>query len=143
VAAPSAIPAGRCWSKAEISSTEDSAGTDIIPLESLDFGRPTALVFGNESLGVSREMRAACDGAFTISMRGLSESLNVSVAAAIALHWGRVAREAWLARNRPREDSAVGDGDLTTEELEELEEEYRQRSQDHGFQRRQRWQAQG
>ncbi len=49
--------------------------------------RPSvALVFGNEHEGASAEMRAAADGAFAIPMRGMVESLNVSVAAAVALH---------------------------------------------------------
>lgn len=44
-----------------------------------------AVVFGNEHRGVSPEMRALADGAFSIPMRGFVESLNVSVAAAITL----------------------------------------------------------
>ena len=44
-----------------------------------------AVVFGNEHRGVSSEMRALADGAFSIPMRGFVESLNVSVAAAITL----------------------------------------------------------
>ncbi|MGB5812928.1 MAG: RNA methyltransferase [Polyangiales bacterium] len=45
-----------------------------------------ALVFGNEHRGVSGEMTALADGTFAIPMRGFAESLNVSVAAAIAVH---------------------------------------------------------
>ena len=45
-----------------------------------------ALVFGNEHLGASAEMRAACAGTFAVPMRGMVESLNVSVAAGITLH---------------------------------------------------------
>jgi tRNA (guanosine-2'-O-)-methyltransferase len=45
-----------------------------------------AMVFGNEHEGASAEMRAASSGTFTIPMRGMVESLNVSVAAGIALH---------------------------------------------------------
>lgn len=52
-----------------------------------------ALVFGNEHRGVSEEMRALADGAFSIPMRGFVESLNISVAAAITMqtlaHEGR------------------------------------------------------
>jgi tRNA (guanosine-2'-O-)-methyltransferase len=44
-----------------------------------------AVVFGNEHRGVSAEMRALADGAFSIPMRGFVESLNVSVAAAITM----------------------------------------------------------
>ena len=49
-------------------------------LEALDFGRPLALCFGNERFGVSDQMRAECDLAFTIRLHGLGESLNVAVA---------------------------------------------------------------
>ncbi len=38
------------------------------------------------------------DGDFTIPMTGLTESFNVSVAAAICIHWGRHAREAAIGR---------------------------------------------
>jgi tRNA (guanosine-2'-O-)-methyltransferase len=44
-----------------------------------------ALAFGNEHQGISRELRAVADGAFAIPMRGMVESFNVSVAAAITL----------------------------------------------------------
>lgn len=44
------------------------------------------LAFGNEHRGVSEELRAECDGAFSVPMRGMSESYNVSVAAAMALY---------------------------------------------------------
>ena len=46
---------------------------------------PTALVFGNEHLGISKAMRSLADGAFSIPMTGFAESFNVSVAAAITL----------------------------------------------------------
>lgn len=45
-----------------------------------------AVVFGNEHLGVSSELRAAADNTFAVAMRGFVESLNVSVAAALTLH---------------------------------------------------------
>lgn len=64
------------------------------PTLSCTTSQPTALIFGNERLGVSTELLAVCDGTFTIPMYGLTESLNVSVAAAVALHFGRVARAA-------------------------------------------------
>lgn len=45
-----------------------------------------AVVLGNEHAGVSGELRAHVDGVFAIPMRGMVESLNVSVAAAVTLH---------------------------------------------------------
>jgi len=44
-----------------------------------------AVVFGNEHEGATEATRAAATGTFAIPMRGLVESLNVSVAAAITL----------------------------------------------------------
>lgn len=44
-----------------------------------------AVVFGNEHQGATAATRAAATGTFAIPMRGLVESLNVSVAAAITL----------------------------------------------------------
>ncbi len=62
------------------------------PLTEIDFTPPTALFFGNESRGLPASEVAACDGSFSIPMYGLSQSLNVSVAAAVALHWAVEAR---------------------------------------------------
>lgn len=46
---------------------------------------PTAVVFGNELAGVSREAMDAADGEIAVPMAGFSESLNVSVAASLVL----------------------------------------------------------
>lgn len=55
------------------------------PPEAIPLDRPVCLWFGAELVGVSPAARAAADGVVTIPMRGLSQSLNVSVAAAVAL----------------------------------------------------------
>ena len=52
---------------------------------SLPVDGPVALLFGNELSGVSDTARALADGAIIVPMYGLTESLNVSVAAACAL----------------------------------------------------------
>lgn len=54
-------------------------------LRDIDPSVPTALVFGNEHAGVSPEMRARSDGAFSIPMVGFATSVNVSVAAGITI----------------------------------------------------------
>ena len=54
-------------------------------LDELDPEEPMALVFGNEHEGVSKEMRQCCDSSFCIPMYGFVESMNISVAAAIAI----------------------------------------------------------
>jgi tRNA (guanosine-2'-O-)-methyltransferase len=50
-----------------------------------DFTGPTALVLGAEKWGLSPEAAALVDQAVTIPMRGMVQSLNVSVAAATLL----------------------------------------------------------
>lgn len=53
--------------------------------ETVPVDRPVAVVFGSEVRGVSEEARSRADGAVCIPMRGLTESLNVSVSAAVIL----------------------------------------------------------
>lgn len=60
--------------------TEDSVPPEAIPLD-----RPVCLWFGAELIGVDPEAAAAADGVVHIPMRGLAQSLNVSVAAALAM----------------------------------------------------------
>ena len=55
------------------------------PLSHYDWTVPTAVVFGNEREGVSDEARALRDGAVYIPMFGFTESLNLSVAAALVM----------------------------------------------------------
>jgi tRNA (guanosine-2'-O-)-methyltransferase len=56
------------------------------PLYDCDLITPVALVLGNEHRGVSDEAAAQADGLISIPMRGMIESLNVSVAAAVCLY---------------------------------------------------------
>ena len=88
-----------------------AAFTDTaIPLRKMDFTRPMAILLGNESKGLPREIIEACDGTFVIPLYGLSQSLNISVAAAVTLTWAVEARRrAWGSP-----------GDLTAEEQMEL-----------------------
>jgi len=53
---------------------------DTLPLD-----QPTAIVLGNEHLGVSEELQAVADDFLYIPMVGFSESLNISVAAAVCM----------------------------------------------------------
>lgn len=50
------------------------------------FNFPCAIILGNEISGVEGEIMKKCDGAVFIPMRGKKESLNVSVAAGIAIY---------------------------------------------------------
>lgn len=47
--------------------------------------KPVLLVLGNEVRGISPALRGACDDLIEIPMHGKKESLNVSVAAGVAL----------------------------------------------------------
>ena len=62
-----------------------AAGDVPTPVWSADFQTGTILVFGSEGKGVRPGVRRACDDAFSIPLAGEVESLNVSVAAGIAL----------------------------------------------------------
>lgn len=56
--------------------------TDITKV---DLKIPCALVFGSEGEGISKEIMKLCDERVMIPMKGVTESLNVSVSAGIAL----------------------------------------------------------
>jgi tRNA (guanosine-2'-O-)-methyltransferase len=57
-----------------------------IPLHEMPLDRPMALVFGNEKQGISQVVKREADIHMHIPMYGFTESLNVSVSAAICLH---------------------------------------------------------
>ena len=52
----------------------------------IDLTKKIAFVFGNEKRGVSSEAEKLSDETFYIPMRGMIQSLNVSVAAAVTLY---------------------------------------------------------
>lgn len=64
--------------------------------ETVPVDEPVAIVFGSEFTGVSEAARAAADGVVQIPIHGLTQSLNVSVAAAIIVR--AVAERARAAR---------------------------------------------
>lgn len=57
------------------------------PLTEINFSQPTAVVFGNEKQGVSPEVLALSDERMCIPISGFVQSFNLSVAAAMTLHY--------------------------------------------------------
>jgi len=64
-----------------------------VPLSDVDFSIPTAVVFGNERDGVSKEFLEASTANVIIPMHGFAQSFNISVAAAITLYHISLVRE--------------------------------------------------
>jgi 23S rRNA (guanosine2251-2'-O)-methyltransferase len=60
-------------------AAQDISGVDVL-------GDPVVLVVGSEGKGLSRLVREACDVVTAIPIGADTESLNASVAAAIALY---------------------------------------------------------
>ena len=92
------------------------------PIEAVDFARPTALVFGNESDGVSQAVLDAADVRCVIPMAGFSQSFNISVAAALTLYHVLDWRRRELGQR----------GDLTARERDVLEAIFCVRGVDRG-----------
>jgi tRNA (guanosine-2'-O-)-methyltransferase len=79
-------PWPRAWTATACGSWPTGFGPGAVALCDWDFTRPTAVVLGNEHSGVSPELAVHVAGELYIPMRGMVQSLNVSVAAAIILH---------------------------------------------------------
>lgn len=77
----------------------------------IDYTQPTAVIMGNEKLGISDEARQLTDHFVTIPMVGMVESLNVSVAAAIILN---------EAQHQRTQAGFYDERRLTSEEYERL-----------------------
>jgi tRNA (guanosine-2'-O-)-methyltransferase len=75
-------------------------------LYAVDLTRPVALVFGNEHRGVSPAALEQADGSLVIPMMGMVQSLNVSVACAVALYEALRQRRAAGRYDVPQLDEA-------------------------------------
>jgi tRNA (guanosine-2'-O-)-methyltransferase len=67
-------------------------------VDDLDFARPAAVMVGNEHAGLSPEAIAAADVRFGIPMTGMTQSLNLSVAAALIIERAAARRRRALGR---------------------------------------------
>ncbi len=85
--------------------TLPDSGRTACSLARVDLSRPVALVLGHEKTGVSEQWLAAADETVTIPMCGFTDSLNLSVAAAICLQQltGRL-RQSDVSWRLPRAD---------------------------------------
>jgi tRNA (guanosine-2'-O-)-methyltransferase len=61
-------------------------GQDAVIYTRADFSKPTAIVFGNESEGISAEAMKLADYKIKIPMFGMVQSLNLSVSVGIILY---------------------------------------------------------
>ncbi|MCP4475201.1 MAG: RNA methyltransferase [Gammaproteobacteria bacterium] len=84
------------------------------PLSQLPLEQPLCLLFGNENRGLSPQARQACDLIYHIPMFGMSESLNLSVSAAISLYDVTTRKRQQLQQS----------GDLTADEIAQLRLHY-------------------
>lgn len=80
-----------------------------IDYHDIDYTRPTALVLGTELFGVSDTTLSFVDRQINIPMRGVSQSLNVSVACAVVLYEAQRQRQAAGMYNHCRLDDETLD----------------------------------
>ncbi len=83
-------------------------------LYSCDLTVPTAIVMGNEHRGISQEAADGADGIVYIPMRGMVESVNVSVASAICLFEAMRQREVKGMYNNPQLSEEIMRSELRT-----------------------------
>jgi tRNA (guanosine-2'-O-)-methyltransferase len=61
-------------------------GADALPYTAVDYTQPVAIVFGNESEGISAEALELADYIIKVPMMGMVQSLNLSVSVGIILY---------------------------------------------------------
>lgn len=83
-------------------------------LYELPFNKPLVLMFGNETRGLSDQAKQQCDMLFEIPMHGMTESLNLSVSAAISMQYIAHKKRELLDKH----------GDFTEDELMTLKAKY-------------------
>lgn len=71
-----------------------------IDFRDVDYTKPTAIIFGQERFGATEEAIALADQDIVIPMAGMTQSLNVSVAAALILYEAQRQRQAAGMYNR-------------------------------------------
>ncbi|MFT2089521.1 tRNA (guanosine(18)-2'-O)-methyltransferase TrmH [Paraglaciecola sp. 2405UD69-4] len=77
-----------------------------VDFREVDYTQPTAILLGQEKLGVSAQAKALADKEIIIPMVGMVQSLNVSVAAALILYEAQRQRQLAGMYNKPLLDEA-------------------------------------
>ena len=73
-----------------------------VSYQEIDYTKPTLIVLGNEKKGVSEDIIAIADEMIKIPMRGMVQSLNVSVATALLLYEAQTQLETAGKYNTPQ-----------------------------------------
>lgn len=81
-------------------------GGQTVDIDQIDVTRKTALVFGNEHMGLTPEAIAMCDGSFTIPMQGMTASFNLSVSVALSVFACSRRRRALIGQRCDLDDAA-------------------------------------
>ncbi|NNC94660.1 MAG: RNA methyltransferase [Chitinophagales bacterium] len=82
---------------------------ESVSLYELSLTGSTALVFGNEKDGLSKEVLKYCDQNFVIPSVGMIRSLNVSVACAVTLYEAYRQRDQMQMYSKPRLDASASE----------------------------------
>ena len=78
-------------------------------IEDVDVTTPLAVAFGNEHAGLTPAAIAACDGALGVPMSGFTESYNLSVTVALAMHRIAARRRAAIGATGDLDDRRRGE----------------------------------
>ncbi len=102
-----------------VATTPHGNSTDLMDFR---ISKPTALFFGTEKEGLSPEVLQNADGCLSIPMTGFTESLNISVAAAICLcHITAVLRKSDLPWSLTEQEILEKRMDWTKKSIKDVE----------------------
>uniref|UniRef100_N1R216 tRNA guanosine-2'-O-methyltransferase n=1 Tax=Aegilops tauschii TaxID=37682 RepID=N1R216_AEGTA len=87
-----------------------SLGSDSVSVYDMDWSHPTAIVVGNETMGISDVALKLSDMHCSVPMKGMVDSFNVSVAAGILMHHAVYDRVSRLQQQQQQKARATRDG---------------------------------
>jgi len=84
-----------------------SLTNDAIPLQKIDITQKNAIIFGTEENGISNDAKQQADQIMQIPMQGFTQSLNISVSAAICIQYLsqkiRASKQQWQLSTNEKE----------------------------------------